>query len=95
MDKEENWLQGGGGALLERISKMGRGGSGGAVELERGLGGRVAGGVRSLPSFGSSPSDGSSSSGGRDQPPRRRARLEGGSGPSRRRASVKREEGSD
>ena len=41
-------------------------------------GGRVAGGVRSLPSLGDSPSDGSSSSGGRDQPLRRRACLEGG-----------------
>ena len=42
---------------------------------------------------GSSPGD-SSSSGGYDQPPRRRARFEGSSGSSRRRISVKREEGS-
>ena len=42
---------------------------------------------------GSSPGD-SSGSGGYDQPPRRCARFEGSSGSCRRRASVKREEGS-
>ena len=47
------------------------------------------------PSYGGSPSGDSSSSGGYNQPPRRRARFEGGSGLSRRRALVKREEGSD
>ena len=45
-------------------------------------------------SYGGSPSCDSSSSNGYDQPPRRRACFEGGSGSSRRRASVKHEEGS-
>ena len=58
-------------------------------------GGHVSGGIRSSPSFGGSPSDDSSSSGGRDHPSRHRAHFKGGSGSSRRRASVKREEGSD
>ena len=52
-------------------------------------------GVRSSPSFSGSSSGDSSSSGGRDQPPLRRARFEGGSGSSRRRAPVKREAESD
>ena len=49
---------------------------------------------RCSPSYGNSPSGDSSSGGGYDQPPRRRARFEGGSGSSRCRAPVKREEGS-
>ena len=44
--------------------------------------------------YGGSSLGDSSSSGGYDQPPRHGARFEGGSGSSRRRASVKREEGS-
>ena len=55
----------------------------------------AAGGARNSPSFSGSPTGDSSSSGGRDQPLRRRARFEGGSGSSRRHASVKREEESD
>ena len=49
---------------------------------------------RTSSSYGGSSLGDSSSSGGYDQSPRRRARFEGGSGSSRRRASVKREEGS-
>ena len=45
-------------------------------------------------SYGGSSSGDSSSTGGYDQPPHRCARFERGSGSSRRRASVKREEGS-
>ena len=45
-------------------------------------------------SYGGSSLSDSSSSGGYDQLPRRRAHFEGGSGSSRRRASVKLEEGS-
>ena len=56
-----------------------------------GGGGRAGSGARGPPSSGDSPSVGSSSSGGRDQPPRRRARLGEGSGSARRRAPVKRE----
>ena len=52
-------------------------------------------GDRVSSSYGGSSSGDNSSSGGYDQPPRHRARFEGGSGSSRRRASVKREEGSD
>ena len=55
---------------------------------------RVGSGARGSPSFGDSFSGSSSSSGGRDQPPRRRARLGEGSGSARRRAPVKQEEGS-
>ena len=51
-------------------------------------------GDRVSSSYGGSSSGDSSSSGGYDQSPRHRARFEGGSGSSRRRASVKREEGS-
>ena len=54
----------------------------------------AVGGDRVSSSYGGSSSGDSSSSGGYDQPPCRRARFEGGSGSSRRRASVKREEGS-
>ena len=43
---------------------------------------------------GSSSSDETSSGGGYDQPPHRRARFEDGDGSPRRRAPVKREEGS-
>ena len=46
------------------------------------------------PGYSGSSFGDSSSSGGLDQPPRRRARFEGGSGSSRRRAPVKRDEGS-
>ena len=49
--------------------------------------------ARGSPSFGDSSSVSSSSSGGRDHPPCRPARLGEGSGPVRRCASVKREEG--
>ena len=49
---------------------------------------------RVVSSYGGSSSGDSSSSGGYDQPPHRRTRFEGGSGSSRRRVSVKREEGS-
>ena len=49
---------------------------------------------RASSSYGGSSLGESSSSGGYDQPPRRRARFEGGSGSSHRRASVKHEEGS-
>lgn len=52
------------------------------------------GGDRVSSSYGGSSSGNSSSSGGYDQRPHRRARFEGGSGSSRRRTSVKREEGS-
>ena len=52
------------------------------------------GGDRVSSSYGGSSSGDSSSSGGYDQPPRHRARFEGGSGSSCRRALVKREEGS-
>ena len=52
------------------------------------------GGDRVSSSYGGSSSGDSSSSGGYDQPPRHRARFEGGNGSSRHRASVKREEGS-
>ena len=52
------------------------------------------GGDRISSSYGGSSSSDSSSSNGYDQPSRRRARFEGGSGSSRHRASVKREEGS-
>ena len=45
-------------------------------------------------SYGGSSSGDSSSSSGHDQLPLRRARFEGGSGSSRRRTSVKHEEGS-
>ena len=55
---------------------------------------RVGGGAWGSPSFGDSFSCSNSSSGGCDQPPRRRARLGEGSGSARRRAPVKREEGS-
>ena len=55
---------------------------------------RTGGGARGSLSFGDPLSGSSSSSGGRDQPPRRRARLGEGSGSARRRAPVKREEGS-
>ena len=50
---------------------------------------------RASSSYGGSSLGKSSSSGGYDQPPRHRARFEGGSGSSRRRASVKCEEESD
>ena len=50
---------------------------------------------RASSSYGGSSLGESSSSSGYDQPPRHRARFEGGSGSSRRHASVKREEGSD
>ena len=50
---------------------------------------------RASSSYGGSSLGASSSSGGYDQPPRRRARFEGGSGLSRCCAPVKREEGSD
>ena len=53
---------------------------------------RAGGGARGSPSFGDSPSGSSSSSGGRDQPPHCHARLGEGSGSTRRRALVKREE---
>ena len=52
---------------------------------------RVVGGAHGSSSFDGSSSSSGSSSGGCDQPPRCHARLEGGSGPTRRRASVKRE----
>ena len=52
------------------------------------------GGDRVSSSYGGSSSGDSSSSDGYDQPLRRRARFEGGSGSSHRRTSVKREEGS-
>ena len=52
------------------------------------------GGDRISSSYGGSSSGDRSSCGGYDQPPHRRARFEGGSGSSRRHASVKREEGS-
>ena len=52
------------------------------------------GGDRVSSSYGGSSSGDSSSSGGYDQLPCRRAHFEGGSGSSRRRASVKRKEGS-
>ena len=50
---------------------------------------------RASSGYGGSSLGDSSSSGGLDQSPCRRARFEGGSGSSRRRASMKREEGSD
>ena len=55
---------------------------------------RTGGGARGSLSFGDSLSGSSSSSGGHDQPPRRHARLGEGRGSARRRAPVKREEGS-
>ena len=65
------------------------------VDRDEDGGRRVVSGVRGSPNFGDSPSDSSSSIGGRDQPPHCHARLEGGSGSVRRRASVKREKESD
>ena len=50
---------------------------------------------RASSGYGGSSLGDSSSSGSLDQPPRRRARFKGCSGSSHRRASVKREEGSD
>ena len=47
------------------------------------------------PSYGGSPSGDNFSSGDYDQPPRRGARFEGGSGSSSHRAPMKCEEGSD
>ena len=55
---------------------------------------RTGGGARGSLSFGDPFSGSSSSSGGRDQPPRWRARLGEGSGSARCRGPVKREEGS-
>ena len=66
----------------------GRGSSPGNDEADNS---RAAGGGRGSSSFDGSSSGRGSSSGGCDQPPHRRARLEGGSGSARRRASVKRE----
>ena len=57
-------------------------------------GGPTLGADRGLSSYGDSSSGDNSTSGGYDQPPCRRARFEGGSGSSRRRTPVKREEGS-
>ena len=54
----------------------------------------ILGAGRGSSIYVSSFSGDSSSNGGYDQPPRRRARFEGGSGSSRCRAPVKREEGS-
>ena len=61
---------------------------------DEGEGELTPGGDRGLSSYGGSSSGDSSSSGGYDQPLRHRARFKGGSRSSRRRASVKREEGS-
>ena len=61
---------------------------------DEGEGGLVLSTGHGSSSYGESSSGDSSSSGGYDQPPRRRARFEGGSGSSHRRASVKHEEGS-
>jgi len=61
---------------------------------DEGEGELAPGGNRGSSSYGGSCSDDSSSSSGYDQPPRRRVRLEGCSGASRRCASVKREVGS-
>ena len=57
-------------------------------------GGLVLGAGRGSSSYGSSLSGDSSSNGSYDQPPRRHARFEGGSGSSRRRTPVKLENGS-
>ena len=61
---------------------------------DEGEDGLALGAGRCSSSYGSSSFGDSSSSGGYDQPPRRRTRFEGGSGSSRHRAQVKREEGS-
>lgn len=61
---------------------------------DEGEGGLAFSASRYSPSYADSPSGDSSSSGGYDQPSRCRTRFEGGSGSSRRRALVKREEGS-
>ena len=68
---------------------LGLGDDRGEDEGEPALGGGCV-----LSSYDGSSSGDSSSSGGYNQSPCRRARFEGGSGSSRRRASVKREEGS-
>ena len=68
--------------------------AGPGVDQDEGNGRHVGSGAWGSPRFGESPSGSCSSSSGRDQPPRRRARLGEGSGSARRRASVKREEGS-
>ena len=64
-------------------------------ERDEGEGEPAPSGNRSSPSFSGSSSGDSSSSGGRDQPPRRHARFEGGSGSSRHRTPVKHEAESD
>ena len=62
-------------------------------DRDEGEGEPALNGDRISSSFGGSPSWDSSNSSGYDPPARRCARFEGGSGSSRRRASVKREEG--